>query len=182
MKASHIGRGLGLHNRHMYRHRHRHMYRSRHRHRHRHMYRHCACNKYAHARARVHALPWHTCSRTRMRTTCGAPTPHTHTHVHTAGCPRACACTGSGASSPPIATHRADTPTDQGHSTRSLVCCTACTSASVPAAACPAKNFAPLGPRAAFLSVCLSVRRTHDALTDLSTLARPLQKLFNFSN
>ena len=83
MKASHIGRGLGLHNRHMYRHRHRHMYRSRHRHRHRHMYRHCACNKYAHARARVHALPWHTCSRTRMRTTCGAPTPHTHTHMCT---------------------------------------------------------------------------------------------------
>ena len=78
-------------------------------------------------------------------------TTHTHTHVHTAGCPRACACTG--ASSPP--THRADTPTDQGHSTRSLVCCTACTSASVPA--CPAKNFAPLGPRAAFLSVCLIV-------------------------
>ena len=72
---------------------------------------------------------------------------HTHTHVHTAGCPRACACTG--ASSPP--THRADTPTDQGHSTRSLVCCTACTSASVPA--CPAKNFAPLGPRAAFLLI-----------------------------
>ena len=147
VKASHIGRGLGLHNRHMYRHRHRHMYRSRHRHRHSCRHRHCACNKYAHARARVHALPWHTCSRTRMRTiaTCGAPTPHSHTHVHTAGCPRACACTG--ASSPP--THRADTPTDQGHSTRSLVCCTACTSASVPA--CPAKNFAPLGPRAAFL-------------------------------
>ena len=81
-------------------------------------------------------------------------TTHTHTHVHTAGCPRACACTG--ASSPP--THRADTPTDQGHSTRSLVCCTACTSASVPA--CPAKNFAPLGPRAAFLSVRPMCART----------------------
>ena len=96
----------------------------------------------------------HACMRshgTRVRAhVCGqrAVHPHhthTHTHVHTAGCPRACACTG--ASSPPP--HRADTPTDQGHSTRSLVCCTACTSASAPA--CPAKNFAPLGPRAAFL-------------------------------
>jgi hypothetical protein len=128
----------------------------------------------------VRATSMHVFAHTYANNVRCTHTTHTHTHTHThtcvhsaaAGCQRACACTG--ASSPP--THRADTPTDQGHSTRTLLCCTACTSASVPA--CPAKNFAPLGPRAAFLSVRLSVCPHTNALTDLSNLlARPLQSL-----
>ena len=140
---------------------HKHNERRRHRHRHRHTHRHCACSKYARVRAHVCGQravhPHHT--HTHMCTQWDAHV-HAHArehpaHLHTELTRQLIKDT---AHAPSFAALRhVYTPTDQGHSTRTLVCCAACTSASVPA--CPAKNFAPLGPRAAFLSVRLSVPR-----------------------
>ena len=122
----------------------------------------------AQAQAHVQAQALCTCVQqvcTRTSTRACAPMAHVfaHTYADNVRCTHTtrthtciCACIRAHRDAHlQLHAHAREHPADlytvhaQGHSTRSLVCCTACTSASVPA--CPAKNFAPLGPRAAFL-------------------------------